>query len=430
MIERQSIIANAANGAISIIRLSGSRVIELLDDCFFSKNKNEERTLRYGTFKGGGINDKVMAVYFKGPKSYTGEDMVEIHAHGGSGISGAIIRYFIEKGVNLAKGGEFSKRAFLNGKIDLSKAEGVLSLINASTTEQVKNAFALHNGILKIKIDEILIKLKMQLSKMSAYIDYPEEGIEEDTIQELKQTINAVYKDIEKLKDSYSEGELIKNGVDVVLTGDVNVGKSQLMNVLTNNDSAIVTDIAGTTRDIIKDNYEYKGYKFNVFDTAGIRESSDIVEKIGIDKAKQQIQKADIILNIIKIGDKNPKELKENEILIENKIDLIKDIKKSSKTIQISALKNINIDILKQKIFEKSINTINTDIVLTEKRHYDCVYRGYIALKSGLDNIENINLELIYSDLMTAYYNIGEITGASATDDIIDEVFKNFCVGK
>jgi len=439
MEKNQCIIANASNGSISIIRLSGSGVIELLKECI---DKSTEiflpSFLQKTMFKANGIEDSVMVVYFKAPRSYTGEDMVEIHAHGGSGISSLIIKYFIERGVRLAEGGEFTKRAFLNGKLDLSKAEGVVALINSNTLSQVQNAYKLHSGVLKDKIDEVMAQLKSILAKMSAGIDYPEEGIEDDTIIEIEEKLKNILNQIKELKESFSQGELIKNGVDVVLTGEVNVGKSQLLNALVNKDSAIVTDIAGTTRDIIKDYYEYKGYKFNVFDTAGIRESVDKVEKIGIEKAKEMINKADVVLNVVDIRKSKSKDLTENTILVENKMDLIDNdgvlpddiLIKNNNQIQISAIKHINIDLLKEKVYQKSIKNIQNDIVLTEKRHYDCVFRTYTALKNALDNIKTSNIDLIYSDLMVGYKSIGEITGAICTDDIIDEVFSKFCVGK
>jgi len=428
------IIANAANGAISIIRLSGEGVIGLMNDCIkvggksFFKGGFEKGKLYYAEFDGGEIKDKVMAVYFEKPKSYTGEDMIEIHAHGGVGITNLIIKYFLEKGVRLAENGEFSKRAFLNGKLDLSKAEGVLALINSDTKEQAKNAFKLHDGELKNRVDKVMGEFKQMLGHLSAAIDYPEEGIEEESIAKIEDRIKGVHDELAKLRDSYKEGSLIKNGVDVVLTGQVNVGKSQLMNALVGSDSAIVTDIAGTTRDIIKDSYEYKGHRFNVFDTAGIRESDDKIEQMGIDKAKKLIDKADIVLKIIEIGQKDDA-LKDNEILIENKLDTKKQ-SKNQQAIQISALKNINIDGLKEKIYQKSIKISKNEIILTEKRHYDCVLRGCIAIESVLESIKSINIDLIYSDLMVAYQSIGEITGVIATDEIINEVFSKFCVGK
>jgi len=452
------IIANAANGAISIIRLSGSGVIELLKDCIYINDKKclfhdrelkerhyslsdyaflQKGMLQKSRFKGGEVEDSVMVVYFEAPKSYTGEDMVEIHAHGGSGITSLIIKYFIEKGVRLAENGEFTKRAFLNGKLDLSEAEGVLALINSGTQVQVQNAYKLHSGVLKDKIDKVLIELKEIIAKMSAAIDYPEEGVEEDTITEVEKKLKNILDEINKLKDSFSEGDIIKNGVDVVLTGDVNVGKSLILNALVGNDSAIVTDIAGTTRDIIKDSYQYKGYKFNIFDTAGIRESEDIVEKIGIEKAKNIIEQADIVLNVIDITAKNkqPKTNSQNTILVENKMDLVNDSTDDHQPatnhhIKISALKNINIDALKEKIYNKSINFTHNDIVLTEKRHYDCVFRCNEALKNAIKNIKTNSTDLVYSDLMVSYQSIAEITGIIVTDEIIDEVFSKFCVGK
>jgi len=443
----EQIITNSANGAISIIRLSGKGVIELLNNCIYIKEKNflpdyfKASLLQKCTFKTDDLNDSVMVVYFKNPRSYTGEDMVEIHAHGGIGITSLIMKYFIEKGVRLAKNGEFTKRAFLNGKLDLSSAEGVLSLINSETAEQVKNAYKLHSGVLKDKADEVLCQLKEMLSKMSACIDYPEEGIEEDTISEVETKIKNLLNQIIKLKDSYDDGNLIKKGVDVVLTGEVNVGKSQLLNALVGSESAIVTDIAGTTRDVIKDSYEYKGYKFNVFDTAGIRESEDKVERIGVEKAKMMVEKADIVLNVVDITTLSNTQTThiynkhKNIILVVNKVDLVnlncfKNKVSYNDGIEISALKNQNIDALKEKIYQKTINFTQKDIVLTEKRHYDCVFRGYTALKNALENIKTSNIDLIYSDLMVSYQSIGEIIGIIATDNIIDEVFSKFCVGK
>ncbi|MCL2822124.1 MAG: tRNA uridine-5-carboxymethylaminomethyl(34) synthesis GTPase MnmE, partial [Firmicutes bacterium] len=283
-------------GAISIVRLSGAGSKALLDKCFKTKSAFKQRTLCLGQFDSGKIKDKAMAVFFEKNHSYTGEEMVELNLHGGRGIVEEAVEFFIKNGARLAQNGEFTKRAFLNGRLDLSAAEGVLNLINSQTSKQAAHAFKLHDGVLKGQIDDLKEKLLEIIAALSAAVDYPEEDIEQETIGQTKNQIEQIFGILQRLEDSYKNGKLIKDGVSIAIIGDVNVGKSQLINALTRSEAAIVSDIAGTTRDIVKDFYNYQGYKFVVFDCAGIRKTSQKIERIGIERAKKAAMEADIVL--------------------------------------------------------------------------------------------------------------------------------------
>jgi len=461
--------SSGINGAIAIIRISGNNAKNLLDKCFvlsnFKQGIIQVGRQHYGEFNFGGIQDNGMAVYFKSPRSYTGEDIVEMYIHGGIGIVDGALRFLIKEGADAALPGEFSKRAFLNGKIDLSKAEGIVSMINAQTEREAKAAYGLLSGGIKAKIDMLQAELKTALAAANAAVDYPEEDLDDSTRIQLKSVEN-VLSSIIKIKNSYNCGKLIKNGVQVVITGDVNVGKSQLLNALVNKDVAIVADLPGTTRDLVKDCYEYNGLRFNIVDTAGLRKTEDKIEKIGINRAIDAIKSGDIILAVYPFGtdlDKTTEEVinknRDKTIIVENKIDLINCCvnennvadKKTNDcfsnhtqkvsfneicakgTIKVSALKNINIDKLKEAIYNKvglGVFDNEKEIVLTELRHFDAVARAEFSLKTVVENIEKSDIDLILADLMSAYSALGEITGICGTDAIVDEIFSKFCVGK
>ena len=396
--------------------------------------------------------------------------MVELNLHGGRGIVEEAVEFFIKNGARLAQNGEFTKRAFLNGRLDLSAAEGVLNLINSQTSKQAAHAFKLHDGVLKGQIDDLKEKLLEIIAALSAAVDYPEEDIEQETIGQTKNQIEQIFGILQRLEDSYKNGKLIKDGVSIAIIGDVNVGKSQLINALTRSEAAIVSDIAGTTRDIVKDFYNYQGYKFVVFDCAGIRKTSQKIERIGIERAKKAAMEADIVLVVFEREcgvfsgeiEEIVEKRKDNIIFVQNKVDLDKSFRKraleidcgggkgkdgqdyfcqnlesfdqnnASNPIKISALKDINVEFLKEQILKKSQvdNFGDQDVILTESRHYELVLGAKIAIKNSLDLLFCSTIDLILSDLNTAFFNLCQITGASATDDIIDSIFSKFCVGK
>jgi len=449
--------ASGTNGAVSIIRISGPKAKQLLAKCFISKRECTTEVMRYGEFCFGKVKDLGMAVFFKGPRSYTGEDIAELYLHGGIGIVEGAIRFLIKEGANAAKAGEFSKRAYLNGKIDLSKAEGIVSMISSRTENEAKAAYSLLSGGLKLKTEELQAELRHALAEANAAIDYPEEDLEVETKAGLKSMVENIYEKVRKIKDSYCCGRLIKDGINVAITGAVNVGKSRLLNSLVKREAAIVDDTPGTTRDVIKDFYEYKGQRFNVSDTAGIRETDDKIEMKGIERAEEAVKKSDIILAVYEHGgvlcDKTEEMLLKCSdvkklIVVENKTDLnikkrlneknkhgkICNYYKSGKeeVVKISALNNTNIDELKEVIYIKAGTAIDNedDIILTEQRHFEAFARAELSLLNIKENIDNEDMDLILADLSSAYFSLGEITGINGTESIVDEIFNKFCVGK
>lgn len=449
--------STALPGAIAVIRISGPDAKKLLDKCFECKTPAEDKRLRVGILNTERIKDTATAVYFAAPKTYTGEDMAEIYTHGSVAVVESAIKFLIENGARAAEGGEFTKRAYLNGKMDLSAAEGVINLINSQTEREANAAFMMVTGGLRAEIEKLQKEIQSAAAGTEAAIDYPEEGIEEETKQQLYLRLEKITAELSKIKNSYGRGRLIKNGVRVALTGRVNAGKSQLANALLNKDMAIVTDIPGTTRDTLRDFYEYKGYRFVVADTAGIRQTEDAIEKIGIDRAINAIADSDVVLAVFEHGEKFDQDIlglikqktghnldTDKIIYVENKIDLacgesfpnLQNLENAAKqenvlsVVKVSALKNTGIEELKEAILRKAQVMGSDGLVLTELRHFHAFCRAGAALSDALAWLNSATMDCIAADLLSAYNALGEITGLVGTDDIISEIFSRFCVGK
>lgn len=439
-----AIATPVGNGGISIIRLSGNNSLNIATSIFtardFGQETVEPRKLYLGKIIDGDFKEHCLAVYFKSPSSYTGEDVVEFQCHGGTFVCNKILDMLINKGARLADPGEFSKRAFVNGKMSLDKAEGVIDIINAKTESEAKAGFDLVNGELYKEVTKIQKMLTDMLAEIEVSLDYPEQDIEYETAESINNRLKDIRLTLSNLLETSKYGRVVKDGVNVVILGKPNVGKSSLMNALLNYDRAIVTEIAGTTRDTLQESYIYKDMRVNITDTAGLHESDDIVEKIGIEKAKESINNADIILLVLDGSNKLSQEDKDNLKLIEgkkafvivNKSDLDKQIDYDGEIISISAKDKLGIEKIKEKIYQtiKDELVVPADIVLTNKRHQLAVADAIKCIDTALNNIFDISLDCVSMDIKSAWQKLGEITGETTGEDIIDAIFSKFCLGK
>lgn len=433
-----------SSGAISIVRMSGDNALQIADKVFESKNKQKPssftpRMMMLGTFNSQGFKEQALCVVFKNPNSFTGEDMVEFQCHGGVLITKGILSTLIENGARLATPGEFTKRAFVNGKMALSDAEGMMDMINAQSEAEIRAGYNLLSGELSktaFAAQEELIDI---LSEIEVSFDYPEETIEYITKTNAKDRLTDLYNEIKKVVDSSSTGKMIKDGVNVVILGKPNVGKSSLLNALIKDEKAIVTPIAGTTRDIIEAALSINGLKFNLYDTAGIRETVDEVEKIGVDKAKNTINAADIILFVKDSEeddeeDKDVKKLLKNRkhIIVINKSDKTGDFENKDNTIKISALKKQNIDSLLNKLYNLASENkdMSGGLIIANERHIDALSRAKEHLKEAITAIDDFSLDIVTIDINLAYSALGEITGNTTNEEILNAIFSKFCLGK
>ncbi len=428
-----------ATGAVSIIRISGEEAILIASELINKDlSKKEGYTITFGTVQEDNeVVDEVLVSIFRAPKSYTGEDVVEIGCHGGLFITRKILSLCLGKGARLARRGEFTERAFLNGKMDLSQAEGVNDLINA--TDEVNAKSAMHS--LKGSVSKILKPLEENLtqiiSNIEVNIDYPEyDDVHQLTEDEILPKAKAWLNDIQKLIDEAKKAVNIREGIDTVILGRPNVGKSSLLNALLEEDKAIVTDIAGTTRDIVEGTVRLDGITLNLIDTAGIHESNDIVEKIGIDKSLQALEKAELVIVVIDgseaLTDEDHKLLEmtknKNRIVVYNKND--KAIQHDG--ISISAI-NGDVEALTNAIkekYEKELYLASSD-TLNNERQIGLAIQAEQSMKNAIRTLEDgMELDLVTIDLENAWTSLKEITGKAGKEDLLDEIFSRFCLGK
>lgn len=439
-------------GGISIIRVSGDDSLKIASQIFSSKNKDDlmknPRKMILGKLKTKVFTDNCLAVYFKSPNSYTGEDMIEFQCHGGSAVSEGVLNAVIDAGAILAEAGEFTKRAFVNGKLSLDEAEGVIDIINSESESEVRAGTSLLNGNLKNQIEKMQNVLTTLLAKVEVSIDYPEEELEDETSVEVKDELIKIKKDCEEILFNSKTGVKVKSGYRVGIIGKTNVGKSSLLNAMLNYNKAIVTNISGTTRDLVEDTYVYNGVKFNLIDSAGIRETDDIVEKIGIEKSRELIDASDIILFVIDGSvDIENEEIEiisrltnKNAILIVNKSDLfnkeelLPTIQKfwNKELMFISAKELKGIVDLKDIIFNMLIDKkILNSLLLTNVRHIDLIKKAVVCFDNAIKAIDNgLTLDMVSIDMQDAWSCLGEVTGTSNTEEIVNTIFSKFCVGK
>ena len=448
-VNQETIVAistGSSSGAISIVRMSGSKAVFIADQIFKTKkgltpSLLTPRMLTLGEVKTASFSEQAMVVVFKAPHTYTGEDLVEFQCHGGTQIANGIMKECISRGARIATNGEFTKRAFLNGKMTLSSAEGMIDMITAESDAEVRAGFKLLSGNLSKFAFDSADELTDILSEIEVSFDYPEETIEYITKATVKERLQKLSNDIAEILKTAKAGSLIKSGINVLIVGRPNVGKSSLLNFLLQKERAIVTDVAGTTRDTIEDSFLLDDVKVNLIDTAGIHNTADKVEKIGVDKAKNLIKQADIVLFLVDSSRKISKEDEEiydsiqdsKYIVLKTKSDLeTKNDKQFDNEILISTETGSGIDELKAKILELTqISSIPSDsVVITNERHKSALQRAKEAIDSAIANISEDTLDLVSIDIKAAYSAIGEITGNTSSEEIIDAIFKKFCLGK
>ena len=421
------------NGGVAIIRISGDNALAVGGSVFEKlKRKPQPRLALFGELCFDNVRDEALALYFAAPHSFTGEDVVELQIHGGYYLAQSLVKYLTKHGARLAERGEFSRRAVLNGRMDMSKAEGIIDLINATSASQLRAGSSLLAGAMTEFVTALQDELTELLCEVNVALDYPEHDIEYITAQKIAKKCKEINQKIIKKLSTADTGLMIKNGVNVVLAGRPNAGKSSLLNALLGYERAIVTDIAGTTRDTVSDSYEYNGVRFNILDTAGLRDTSDIVEGAGIDRAKREIDHADIVLHLIDATAPDETEIKAQNVLkVLNKID-VKSAKNLACDAQISAKTGAGVYMLKQLIFDKTINSsvlLDGDF-LTNTRHIECLHAASLALLDTIQNCDSATIDCLAVTLMQAWNKLGEITGESANEKILNEIFARFCLGK
>lgn len=433
------------DGGVAMIRLSGPDAFSIANQ-FFSKELSEFEShyLVFGSFcnRAGIEIDQGLLVKMKSPKSYTGEDVVEIFCHGGHLITQKVLQLVIDFGATVAKPGEFTQRAYLNGKMDLAQAEAVQSLICAQNEYALKMATGQLEGALSKKIRSMQKKLIEQAAILEAWVDFPEEGIEFCSLEEIVTKLKNLSNEIKRLIETFHDGQALKKGFALCLLGSPNVGKSSLMNQLLKKDRAIVTSIAGTTRDSIEERLWIEGMEYRLIDTAGIRDTVEIIEKEGIERALHAAKEADLILFVLdqsKTLSNEEKNLIEkiknrNVLFIKNKIDLESKLDFHSKNeISLSAKTGINIDLLFRKISEMTTSHIHLkdQIYLSELRHKNALEKAYKNLNKVISGLETESSpEWLTFDLKNALKNLGEIIGLNITEDILSNIFSRFCIGK
>jgi tRNA modification GTPase len=393
----------------------------------------EPRKMYLGKVKTKNFSDQALFVYFKAPNSYTGENLVEFHLHGGNALTMGTLNQCLEFGAQMAEPGEFTKRGFLNGKISLSSAEGVIEMINAQSEAQVNAGYNLLEGALNKKCVKMQDEITDILAELEAAIDYPEEDLESMALGEAKKRIKGFLDALKKLKDTQNTARFVKDGIKVAIAGKPNVGKSSLLNALIEYDRAIVTDIPGTTRDTIDEVFSYKGVNFILTDTAGLRRADDTIEKLGIERSYKSIKGADVVLFLIdNTYSKEDQKLleqiqKKNIIIVKNKSDVSDTL--NGADILISAKTGEGITELKEKMYNMFIDRkiISGGLMLTHSRHLAAVNRAYNSLKNAL-TVDQPDLMTI--DLKEAWQALGEITGSTVSEAIIDRIFEKFCLGK
>ena len=458
MVNHDTIIALATPnglGAISVLRISGKESISITEKVFKAKNNKllsdqKSHTVHLGhLLKNGHELDEVLITLFKGPHSYTGENTIEISCHGSTYIQKEIINLFIDNGIRIANPGEFTLRAFLNGKMDLNQAEAVADLIASENEGSHKLAMQQ----MKSGFSDDLKKLRAELLHFSSMIelelDFSQEDVEFVERDEFKKLTNKLKLELNTLINSFQSGNVLKNGISVTIAGKPNAGKSSLLNTLLNDDKAIVSDIPGTTRDSIEDSLVIEGINFRFTDTAGLRETTDYIESKGIEKTISKIKSSKILLYLFDSNDTNIDEINNSLdnfkrddlsiILVRNKIDLInqntkllKDLESSPNLIEIEATDSKSIDLLKTRLI-KEVELLNpyTDVIISNSRHYEALIKALRAIEEVNEGLMNsLSGDLLSVDIRRSIEYLAEITGEITNDDILGNIFANFCIGK
>jgi len=447
------------SGAISVLRLSGSESLKILmkhfnpADSKVTSDNIESHKLYFGNYTNNNeLLDEVLASYFKGPKSYTGEDVVEISCHGSEFVQQKILESLLEAGARVADPGEFTLRAFMNGRMDLSQAEAVADLIASQSASAHRMAMNQMRGGISEKINYLRSKLIDFASLIELELDFSEEDVEFADREQFNTLISELNKELSTLISSFSLGNVMKQGIPVAIIGKPNVGKSTLLNAILNEEKAIVSHIPGTTRDAIEDTFILGGYKFRFIDTAGLRQSDDFVENIGIERTYDKIKQATIILYVCDIGNISSGKVEEvleefkqyiqdeskHFVFVGNKIDQLSKLPSHIKeifeleTVFVSAKRKENINLLTEKLIETVKKfKISNDVIVSNSRHYHALtnaHKAILNVEKGFEN--NIPTDLIAIDIRQALHELGTITGEITTDDLLGNIFGKFCIGK
>lgn len=441
---------------IGIVRISGKKSLEIGNKIFKGKvveelNESHNRKLNYGHIVDNEkIIDEVLMVFMKGPSTYTKEDMVEIYCHGGIISVKNVLQLILNSGARLAEPGEFTKRAFLNGRLDLSQAEAVMDMIKAKTDKSFEASLDQLEGSLSKKIKEIRNILLEMVAHVEVSIDFPDQDVEEITYDELRSSANKIKQEIEKLLATSDRGKILREGLNTVILGKPNVGKSSLLNAILRENRAIVTDIPGTTRDIIEEYVNIDGIPLRIIDTAGIRDTDDIVEQIGVDRAKETVLDADLIIAVFDASRELSDEdyqiidlIKDKKtIIILNKTDLpskynendFKSILNNKEVIVASITSGIGLENLEKSIknmFYGGEIEIDSDTLVTNIRHKNQLIKSLDNINNAIDDINmSVPIDCIEVDLRDCWENLGEISGDTIGEDILDKIFSEFCIGK
>jgi len=434
-------------GAISVIRISGGESLAVMDKCFHGKRKISDcaaNSINYGKINNSSaeVIDDVLVSVFHAPNSYTGEDSIEISTHGSQLIVKNIIEELLNHGVRLAEPGEFTKRAFLNGKIDLAQAEAVADVILSRTDASLRGARNQLDGVLSGKVDSLREQLVNASSLVELELDFAEEDLEFLPLDKIKKNASRTIEEIDKLLETYSFGRVIREGVNVAIVGKPNVGKSSLLNHILKESRAIVSEIPGTTRDVIREEVSIKGVLFRLYDTAGIRLASDEIEKEGVLRSREAVKNSDLVLFISDVTEGFAAELyeellklqaPERIIKIMNKIDL-QESNDQSIDIKLSVLRGDGFGQLMDIMNERALGTTNYSektAIVSNVRHYDALRRAKESLEKSIESVDNrLSGEFIAVDLRDAENSLGEIIGKVTTDDILNNIFEKFCIGK
>ena len=447
-----------AIGGIGIVRMSGKDCFEVLKKIFKPKNPETIENIagyriKYGTIVNPETNivvDEVLVSYFKCPKSYTAENMCEINSHGGIVVLREILELCLKNGAELAKPGEFTERAFLNGRIDLAQAEAIIDIINAKSTREAQESANQLEGYLSRKINEIREKIMDIMVNIEANIDYPEYDVEEVSNKDAENKLKEIENELLKLSKTFENGKILKEGVEIAIIGSPNAGKSSLLNSMLKEERAIVTDIAGTTRDIIEEQIFIEGIPFKVIDTAGIRDAKDKIEQIGIEKSKKAANEADVILAVfdssVPLNDEDREILNllkhKKSIIVLNKTDLKQVVNKecteihdvNTEVIDISLKNNEGLEKIYESLVKMfNLNQINLDneLTITNIRHQELINKAIESTRMALNDLNNsMPIDIISINIKEVLEHLGEITGDNVSEDIIKSIFAKFCLGK
>jgi len=456
MFQEENIIALATApgiGAIAILRISGPQAIQIVSKKFRPYGKKEllaakSHTVHLGHIVDGeSVLDKVLVTLFKDPRSYTGENVAEISCHGSPYIQQQIIQLFLANGCRMATPGEFTLRAFLNGKMDLSQAEAVADLISSDSEASHRMAIQQMRGGFSNEIQSLREQLVNFASLIELELDFSQEDVEFADRSQFQQLLDKITEVLERLIDSFAIGNVIKNGIPVAIVGKPNVGKSTLLNALLNEDRAIVSDIAGTTRDTVEDQISIGGINFRFIDTAGIRETKNEIEKIGIERSFEKVEQASLVLYLIDANDHNLTEVKQLQekfptkkiLVILNKMDTVRTSQLKfltetyPKAVSVSAKEREGIEALKEHLLRLTTSGElgKNDTVVSNGRHYDALLKALEAIQKVKEAmVDGLASDLMSIDIREALHHLGEITGSVTTDDLLGNIFSNFCIGK